>query len=162
MVTLSDSFSFSDLIAVGMHVSDIYLTDTVSLGDSLSLQLLPVPINLSLGDTIALVDTLSAPVATISVNLDDTFTFVDTFNQLGSISFGFSDQLALVDVLLIQFNQAGIVLADTLNLLDSISVQVNASINVQLTDTFAFSDSISSLESTSFISYIRQYLNDVN
>lgn len=160
---LFDQFSFSDDLQLNLAVTNIALSDSFAFSDQLTLVVLDNAIHLNLNDTFSFSDSLlfSAAIDSDNLTIADTLILSDQLAIRADLFFVISDTIPFADSMQLDFNVAGENLSDTLVLSDHLTLQLNSNINIVLADAFSFSDSISSFESTSFISYMRQYLNDV-
>lgn len=160
---LFDQFSFSDDLQLNLAVTNIALSDSFAFSDQLTLVILDNAIHLDLNDTFSFSDSLlfSAAIDSDNLVLGDALVLNDQITLQGNFFIVIADSIPFADSMQLDFNVAGENLSDTLVLSDHLTLQLNSNINIVLADTFSFSDSILSFESTSFISYMRQYLNDV-
>jgi hypothetical protein len=134
--------------------------DTLTLTDSVVAQLL-APINIAIFDSISFTDAIANPGAGVTRSATDFLSFTDAVKLLSNLQLQVGDNITLSDLVKIQMTLSGVSVADVLTLTDSIVVQVAAVINVSVSDTLSFSDAVAILQSTTFNSYIRRYLNDV-
>jgi hypothetical protein len=134
--------------------------DTLTLTDSVVAQLL-APINIAIFDSFSLSDAIANPGAGVTRSATDFLSFTDAVKLLSNLQLQVGDNITLSDLVKIQMTLSGVSVADVLTLTDSIVVQVAAVINVSVSDTLSFSDAVAILQSTTFNSYIRRYLNDV-
>lgn len=157
-----DQFNFLDAVSINMFVSDVALIDTISFSDQLLLNVLPIPVNVTLSDTLSLSDNVQFALGLLNIELEDVWVLNDSTTLLANNGGQFNDQFPFADNLQIELDGSGVTLADTFSFTDTLLVKVTTTLVIQLADTFAFSDSITTpLMSDTFNAYIRQYLNDV-